>query len=115
MGAGTIIAGCSTDSTPTEQGVVMTEIKNDLGVPVWMAVCMDQACKHPADGGGQIASGAAFPQAVGPDDYQVFVLRGLPAGRSLGSAVGSGADRCVALQTGADVLPVYRLSSLKPC
>jgi len=94
---------------------VTTEIKNDLGRPVWMAVCMDEACKHPADGGGQISQGEAFPQAVGPDDYQVFVLRGLPTGTSLGSAVGGGPDRCVALQTSTEVLPVYRLSTLKPC
>ena len=115
VAVGTIIGACSTGSTPTEQSVVTTEIKNDLGVPVWMAVCMDEACQHPADGGGQISPGEAFPQAVGPDDYQVFLLRGLPAGTSLGSAVVGGADRCVALQTSADVLPVYRLSTLKPC
>jgi hypothetical protein len=101
--------------TNLEQGVVVANVKNDLGVPVWMAVCMDEACKHPAYGGGQIAPGETFPQAVGPDDYQVFVLRGLPAGMRLGSAVGIGADRCVALETGAFVLPEYPLSSLKPC
>ena len=99
----------------SEPGTSVTEVRNDLGVPVWMAVCMDQACKRPADGGGLVAPGETFPQAVSSDDYQVFVLRGLPAGMDLGSAVGIGSDRCVALETSADVLPEYRLSSFRPC
>src|SRR6185369_11913252 len=95
-------AGCGA-SAPTEQGDVQTEIKNDLGQPVWMAVCEDTLCHHSAPGGGQIGPGDTFPQATGPDEQQILLVRGLPASSHLGSLIGTGPDRCVSLSTGDTV------------
>jgi hypothetical protein len=98
-----------------EQGTVVVEIRNDLGVRVRMAVCEDSACDAPADGGGDILPGQSFPQATDPNEQQTFLVKGVPASVPLGSPTGADSDRCVVLTTGATVQPEYLLSSLDAC
>lgn len=90
------------------QGVVQTEIVNDTGHPIQIALCHSAFCSE-ADPSQTLTSGAAFDQALGAYDHQRFSVRANV------SAVDVPTPQCRQLNSGESVKPKYLLSQLVPC